>query len=125
MKISVNEKELREYFEGLAQIMKRVVKDPFNEDEQQASRLVQALRTAIREEMWNDSAPPHSGHGGSVSPLKQPIERYVHRQVELTSFGGTIQGTITEVGENYTEISEPDGTTVLVHLNQVISFQTQ
>ena len=124
MKISVNEKELREYFEGLAQIMKRVVKDPFNEDEQQASRLVQALRTAIREELWNESGL-YLGHAGPASPLKQSIERYVHRQVELTSFGGTIQGTITEVGENYTEISEPDGTTVLVHLNQVISFQTQ
>ncbi|MBN3526996.1 hypothetical protein [Paenibacillus apiarius] len=125
MRISVNEKELREYFEGLTQIMKQVVKESFSGDEQQASRLIQVLRTAIREEMWNDSAPAHSGHGGSVSPLKQPIERYVHRQVELTSFGGTIQGTVTEVGEDYAEISEPDGTAVLVHLNQVISFQTQ
>lgn len=32
---------------------------------------------------------------------------------------------ITEVGEDYAEISELDGSIVLVHLNQVISFQIQ
>ncbi|MDG0875994.1 hypothetical protein L5D93_27715 [Paenibacillus thiaminolyticus] len=57
--------------------------------------------------------------------LKVNIDRYVHRQVELTSFGGTIQGIITEVGEDYATIRESDGSMVLVHLNQVISFQIQ
>ncbi|WCR28553.1 glycosyltransferase [Paenibacillus thiaminolyticus] len=37
--------------------------------------------------------------------LKVNIDRYVHRQVELTSFGGTIQGIITEVGEDSTDDS--------------------
>lgn len=119
MKLKVNDKELQRYFEGMAQLMKQVVKEPLTGDELQASKLVQALRTAIREEMGSEK------NRGSDSPLKPSIERYVQRQVELTSFGGTIQGIITEVGEDYAEIRESDGSMVLVHLNQVISFQIQ
>jgi hypothetical protein len=99
--------------------MKQVVKESFTGDELHTNKLVQAFRTAIREEMGAE------GNRDSAPPLKPSIERYVHRQVELTSFGGTIQGIITEVGENYAEIRESDGSMVLVHLNQVISFHIQ
>ncbi|RJG25116.1 hypothetical protein [Paenibacillus thiaminolyticus] len=119
MKLKVNEKELQQYFEGMAQLMKQVVKESSTGDELHTNKLVQAFRTAIREEMGAE------GNRDSDPPLKPSIERYVHRQVELTSFGGTIQGIITEVGENYAEIRESDGSMVLVHLNQVISFQIQ
>ncbi|MFL1673369.1 hypothetical protein ABTW76_09985 [Paenibacillus dendritiformis] len=119
MKLKVNEKELQRYFEGMAQLMKQGVKESLTGDELEASKLVQALRTAIREEMGIERIR------GSDSPLKPSIERYVQRQVELTSFGGTIEGIITEVGEDYAEIRESDGTMVLVNLNQIISFQIQ
>ncbi|MBG9791377.1 hypothetical protein ABD76_02100 [Paenibacillus dendritiformis] len=119
MKLKANEKELQSYFEGMAQLMKQVVKESITGDELQGDKLVQAFRTAIREEMGG------GGNRGSDSPLKPSLERYVHRQVELTSFGGTIQGIITEVGEDYAEIRESDGSIVIVHLNQVISFQIQ
>ncbi|WGU96218.1 hypothetical protein QJQ58_08250 [Paenibacillus dendritiformis] len=118
MKLKVNEKELQRYFEGMAQLMKQG-KESLTGDELEASKLVQALRTAIREEMGIERIR------GSDSPLKPSIERYVQRQVELTSFGGTIEGIITEVGEDYAEIRESDGSMVLVNLNQIISFQIQ
>ncbi|BFH68608.1 MAG: hypothetical protein E6230_23130 [Paenibacillus dendritiformis] len=119
MKLKANEKELQRYFEGMAQLMKQVVKESGTVDELQGDKLVQALRTAIREEIDNE------GKRSPDSPLKPLLERYVHRQVELTSFGGTIQGMINEVGEDYAEIRESDGSIVLVHLTQVISFQSQ
>lgn len=119
MKLKANEKELQRYFEGMAQIMKQVVKESLAGDERQGDSLVQALRTAIRAEMGGER------NQGPHSTLKPSLERYVHRQVELTSFGGTIQGIIIEVGEDYAEIRESDGSIVIVHLTQVISFQIQ
>jgi hypothetical protein len=126
MKFIANENELRESLEGLSRLFRQITRDSKMDEEQNELCTLQAIREMIREELFKDEFRQFVGHSNkAASPLKEMFERYINRTVEISTAGGTIEGTIIEVGDDYAEICEEGQTIVLVRLENVISFQLQ
>lgn len=120
MWIRVTEKELRELFDGLSRLNGR---GTMPEDIASGEHpLVAAVRQAVREEcaalMREHSAQPPDGAG-----MREALLRYTERPVELSTPGGTVLGTITEVGGDYTVVTEAGGTQVVVALTHIIGLE--
>ncbi|GMK40802.1 hypothetical protein PCCS19_38580 [Paenibacillus sp. CCS19] len=124
MKIIVNERELKEYFDGLARLLKpNTSQDPSTEP-LNGSTLIAELRQTIREELSS------SGHeadrdinSNTLIKLKQVVEPYTGKQAELSTPAGTVEGTIMKVGSDYLVMREHGGTKVVVPLEQLVAFQ--
>ncbi|SEO04745.1 hypothetical protein [Paenibacillus sp. OV219] len=130
MKIIVNEKELKEYFDGLARLLMRpkaaqppVTSEP-EVEHQDASTLIEELRKAIREEL---ASIDNAGHRDVVAPslnkLGQVFEPYTSKPAELSTPAGTVEGIITKVGDDFLVVREHGGMSVIVPLEQLVAFQ--
>ncbi|CAM3392346.1 hypothetical protein PALU110988_20120 [Paenibacillus lupini] len=124
MKIIVNEKELKEYFDGLARLLQpRSAQEPALEP-LNASTLMTELRQTIREELTLIGLEEQRDIGSySLNKLKSVFEPYTGKPAELLTPAGTIEGTIAKVGGDYLVVREHGGTSVMVPLEQLVAFQ--
>ncbi|QHW31014.1 hypothetical protein GZH47_09215 [Paenibacillus rhizovicinus] len=125
MKFIVNERELKEYFDGLARLFRQpnaaqqTAAEPLN-----VSVLMEELRQTIREELASIAAEePRDAGAYSLNKLQQVFEPYTGKPAELLTPAGTVEGTITKVGGDYLIMREHGGTSVMVPLEQMIAFQ--
>ncbi|TCM96512.1 hypothetical protein EV294_105379 [Paenibacillus sp. BK033] len=125
MKIIVNEKELKEYFDGLARLLPRLnAAQPQRSDSLDATALLAELRQTIREELASFGLEGQRDAGMSgLNKLKQVFEPYTSKPAELLTAAGTVEGTISKVGSDFLIVREPGGTMVMVALEQLVSFQ--
>ncbi|ACT01814.1 hypothetical protein [Paenibacillus sp. JDR-2] len=125
MKIIVNEKELKEYFDGLARLLPHLnTVQPQDSSSLDVSELLAELRQTIREELASLGMEGQREAGmSSLTKLKQVFEPYTSKPAELLTSAGTVEGTITKVSGDYLVVREPGGSMVMVPLEQLISFQ--
>ncbi|WP_336773470.1 hypothetical protein [Paenibacillus sp. MMO-58] len=125
MKIIVNEKELKEYFDGLARLLPHLnAPQPQVSNSFDVSALLAELRQTIREELASLGMEGHRDAGSyNLNKLKQVFEPYTSKPAELLTSAGTVEGTITKVGGDFLVVREPGGTMVMVPLEQLVSFQ--
>lgn len=124
MKIIVNEKELKEYFDGLARLLQPIAVQPTTSNNVDATTLMSELRQTIREELASSSQEGQRDIGGySLNKLKQVFEPYTGKPAELLTPAGTVEGTILKVGNDFLVVREHGGTNVMVPLEQLVAFQ--
>lgn len=124
MKIIVNEKELKEYFDGLARLLQQNAAQPPASDPLDASTLLAELRQTIREELTLIGLEGQRDVGAySLKKLKQVFEPYTGKPAELLTPAGTVEGTITKVGGDFLVMREHGGSSVMVPLEQLVAFQ--
>ncbi|SFD75168.1 hypothetical protein SAMN05216378_1265 [Paenibacillus catalpae] len=124
MKIIVNEKELKEYFDGLARLLQQNAAQPPASDPLDASTLLAELRQTIREELTLIGLEGQRDVGAySLKKLKQVFEPYTGKPAELLTPAGTVEGTITKVGGDCLVMREHGGSSVMVPLEQLVAFQ--
>ncbi|REE89087.1 hypothetical protein A8990_107185 [Paenibacillus taihuensis] len=125
MKIIVNDKELKEYFEGLANLlMRRNPVQPPAEEPIDSSTLIAELRQTIREELSTIGLAAQLDAGAlGVNKLGRVFEPYTGKPAELLTPAGTVEGTISKVGGDFLVVREAGGTSVMVPLEQLVSFQ--
>lgn len=123
MKIIANEGELKEYFDGLARLLLNPAQPPASVAVDTAT-LIAELRQMIREELAaiGLEGPRHAGPF-SLNKLKQVFEPYTGKPVELLTPAGSIEGTITKVSGDFVVVREHGGTSVMVPLEQLVTFQ--
>ncbi|GLX70612.1 hypothetical protein [Paenibacillus glycanilyticus] len=118
MKIIVNERELKEYFDGLAKLLQSRSSDRFD-----ATALIAELRQSLREELAEAYLDGQRSGANSFNKLKQVFDPYTGRPAELLTPAGTVEGTIAKVSGEYLIVREHGGTSVMVPLEQLVSFQ--
>ncbi|MCM3628275.1 hypothetical protein M3194_12960 [Paenibacillus glycanilyticus] len=124
MKIVGNERELKEYFDGLARLLQPSAARQAASDTLDVSALIAELRQTIREELALIGAEGQRNIGSySLNKLKQVFEPYAGKPAELLTPAGTVEGTILKVGSDYLIVREHGGTSVMVPLEQLVSFQ--
>ncbi|PWW02837.1 hypothetical protein DFQ01_108114 [Paenibacillus cellulosilyticus] len=123
MKIIVNERELKEYFDGLARLLELRTAMSEAPNQQDGSTMLNELRQTIREELASIEYESQRDAGTySLNKLKQVFEPYTGKPVELLTPAGTVEGTITKVGSDYLVVREQGGTSVMAPLEQLIAF---
>ncbi|NBD24834.1 hypothetical protein [Paenibacillus glycinis] len=125
MKIIVNERELKEYFDGLARLLPppNGARPPAS-DSLDASALIEELRQSIREEMASIQLAAQRDAGAhALNKLGQIFEPHAGKPAELLTSAGIVEGTIAKVGADYLAVREHGGTSVLVPLDQLVAFQ--
>lgn len=119
MKLIVNEKELREYFQGLRRLLlSRGPRDAEEHDHENE----QAIRCSLRKELYAEefAAFLQKNHGEPKrDSFRKVLLRYLHEEVELGTDGGSVAGVLREVGRDYAEIIESGGTRVLIRFAQI------
>jgi len=121
MKVSINDKELKEYFEGL----KRVIwgaRDPGQGDEGGCESDLRAIRVALRKELFSaDFAAFLQKYtkGKCKESFRDVLERFLNQSIELGTDAGSIVGVLQELGKDYAEINEPSGSSVLIRFDQI------
>ncbi|AZN41201.1 hypothetical protein [Paenibacillus albus] len=139
MKIIVNEKELKEYFDGLARLLTRPKAVPPPEVSEpapaamapamameplDATTFIAELRQAIREELASiENTGQREVTAPSLNKLMQVFEPYTGKPAELSTPAGTVEGTITKVGDDYLVMREHGGMSVIVPIEQLVAFQ--
>jgi|GEM_PF-1619930 hypothetical protein len=124
MKIIGNEKELKEYFDGLARLLQPNAVQPPAANLLDASTLMAELRQIIREELAALGPEGQRDTGTySLNKLKQVFEPYTGKPAELLTPAGTVEGTITKVGGDFLVVREHGGASVMVPLEQLVAFQ--
>lgn len=119
MKVCINDKELKEYFEGL----KRVVwgpRDPKPGDDEGCHP--QSIREALRAELFSaDFAVflQKNTKGKCEKSFRDVLEPFLHQSIELGTDAGSIVGVLQALGEDYAEINEPSGSSVLIRFDQI------
>ncbi|MGG4455604.1 DUF2642 domain-containing protein [Brevibacillus porteri] len=123
MKLIVNEKELKEYFQGL----RRLVWGKEQTDEGHANDKEEAiLRSSLRKELYADEFAAFLQENHSdlrCDSFRKVLLRYLHETVELGTDAGSVTGVLDEVGRDYAEIIESGGTRVLIRFAQINSVQ--
>lgn len=56
-------------------------------------------------------------------PFKKIAEGFLGQRVMMTTTAGIVEGTVTEVGCDYAELFELEGTTALVNFKSTISIE--
>lgn len=124
MKIIVNDKELKEYFDGLANLLlRRNPVQPPAAESIDASKLAVELRQTIREELGLIALAAQQDGAAGLNKLGRVFEPYEGKPAELLTPAGTVEGTILKIGGDYLVVREAGGTSVMVPLEQLISFQ--
>jgi hypothetical protein len=124
MKFIVNERELKEYFDGLARLLQPYAAKPSASAPLESPTFLAELRQTIREELTSNANEGQRDVGAyNLNKLKLVFEPYTGKPAELLTPAGTIEGTITKVGGDYLVVREPGGTSVMVPLEQLITFQ--
>ncbi|WP_429842181.1 DUF2642 domain-containing protein [Brevibacillus sp. FIR094] len=122
MKLIVNEKELKEYFQGL----RRLVWGKEQSDEEHANDKEEAIRNSLRKELYADEFAAFLQENHSDlrrDSFRKVLLRYLHETVELGTDAGSVTGVLDEVGRDYAEIIESGGTRVLIRFAQINSVQ--
>ncbi|MCM3142605.1 DUF2642 domain-containing protein [Brevibacillus sp. MER 51] len=119
MKIIVNEKELKEYFQGL----RRLVWGKDQRDEEVENEKEEAVRCSLRKELYAEefAAFLQENHSDLLrqDSFRKVLLRYLHETVELGTDAGSVTGVLNEVGRDYAEIIESSGTRVLIRFTQI------
>ncbi|OUQ85261.1 DUF2642 domain-containing protein [Brevibacillus brevis] len=120
MKIIVNEKELKEYFQGL----RRLVWGRDQRDEKVEKDKEEAVRCSLRKELYAEEFAAFLQENHSDLLLRQEsfrkvLLRYLHETVELGTDAGSVTGVLNEVGRDYAEIIESGGSRVLIRFTQI------
>ncbi|UED76411.1 DUF2642 domain-containing protein [Brevibacillus sp. DP1.3A] len=118
MKLIVNEKELKEYFQGL----RRLVWGKEQTDEGCGNDKEDAIRSSLRKELYTEefAAFLQENHSNLQSDsFRKVLLRYLHETVELGTDAGSVTGVLDEVGRDYAEIIESSGTRVLIRFTQI------
>lgn len=124
MKIIVNERELKEYFDGLARLLQPIAPQRPTSDPHITSTIIAEVRQTIREELMTFGLEGQRDLDAySSNKIKQAFEPYTGRPAELLTPAGTVEGTIMKVGDDYLVLREQGGTSVMVPLEQLIAFQ--
>lgn len=58
------------------------------------------------------------------SPFRKILEGFFGQRVMITTMSGNVEGTVSEVGLDYVEILEPEGTSVLVNFKSTILVES-
>lgn len=114
-----NEKELQALFDGISNVVRQTLQDTLLGSQSNEHSFVHQIRSEVKQEMekMNMALEP------SPSPLKEMIEQYLNRNVEINTPAGMIEGLIAEVGDDYVEIHETESMIVIVQLENAISLQ--
>ncbi|MBB3109797.1 hypothetical protein FHS18_001860 [Paenibacillus phyllosphaerae] len=123
MKIIVNERELKEYMEGLARIVYPAFAGKETFTAVPAEQDQDELRRIIREELKAAFGAIDRGTSGDLQRMQQTLDRHSGKVTELMTPAGTVEGAIESVGGDHVRLRETGGTSVLVPLSQVVSFQ--
>ncbi|MBY0083693.1 MULTISPECIES: DUF2642 domain-containing protein [Brevibacillus] len=118
MKIIVNEKELKEYFQGL----RRLVWGKDQRDEEVENEKEEAVRCSLRKELYAEEFAAFLQENHSdlrQDSFRKVLLRYLHETVELGTDAGSVTGVLNEVGRDYAEIIESSGTRVLIRFTQI------
>ncbi|EJL32901.1 hypothetical protein [Brevibacillus sp. BC25] len=118
MKLIVNEKELKEYFQGL----RRLVWGKEQTDEGSGNDKEDAIRSSLRKELYAEefAAFLQENHSNlQRDSFRKVLLRYLHETVELGTDAGSVTGVLDEVGRDYAEIIESSGTRVLIRFTQI------
>ncbi|MED1914667.1 DUF2642 domain-containing protein [Bacillus thuringiensis] len=118
MKLIVNEKELKEYFQGL----RRLVWGKEQTDEGCGNDKEDAIQSSLRKELYTEefAAFLQENHSNLQSDsFRKVLLRYLHETVELGTDAGSVTGVLDEVGRDYAEIIESSGTRVLIRFTQI------
>jgi hypothetical protein len=124
-----NDKELKEIMEGLGRLFGQSVLGDGPVDGEYGERLGSLIRQAVREairEEWgggNEGAGKAKDSRHTDSMFRELVERHTGRLVRLHTHGGTVEGTISEVGEGYAVIREDGEMSVLINLDQAVSLE--
>ncbi|MCC8437867.1 DUF2642 domain-containing protein [Brevibacillus sp. M2.1A] len=118
MKIIVNAKELKEYFQGL----RRLVWGKDQRDEEVEKDKEEAIRCSLRKELYAEEFAAFLQENHSdlrQDSFRKVLLRYLHETVELGTDAGSVTGVLNEVGRDYAEIIESSGTRVLIRFTQI------
>ncbi|TKI54040.1 DUF2642 domain-containing protein [Brevibacillus antibioticus] len=118
MKLIVNEKELKEYFQGL----RRLVWGKDQRDEKVENDKEEAIRCSLRKELYAEefAAFLHENHSDlRQDSFRKVLLRYLYKTVELGTDAGSVTGILIEVGQDYAEILEPSSSRVLISFKQI------
>ncbi|SFS64757.1 hypothetical protein [Paenibacillus sp. BC26] len=126
MKIIVNVREIKEFFDGLARLLLPHAAQPAAAESGMLdiSALVAEIRQAIREEIASALLEEQRDVGASsLNKLGRVFEPYTGKSAELLTPAGTVEGTITKVDGDFLVVREHGGTSVMVPLEQLVTFQ--
>ncbi|MGK5506987.1 DUF2642 domain-containing protein [Brevibacillus formosus] len=119
MKLIVNEKELKEYFRGLCNL----VWGKDQRDEEVENDKEEAVRCSLRKEGYEEefAAFLQENHSNLLrqDSFRKVLLRYLYKTVELGTDAGSVTGVLNEVGRDYAEIIESSGSRVLIRFTQI------
>lgn len=123
MKIIVNDKELKEYFNGLSRLLMQVRNTQsedteFSDSSTLATEEEQSIQKAV-----NAVETLRGIDAFSLNKLKLHFEKYIGKSVEMLTPAGTVEGLIVKVGGDFLIVQEQGGMKVMLPLEQVIVFQ--
>ncbi|GAA4702194.1 DUF2642 domain-containing protein [Brevibacillus fulvus] len=123
MKVYVNDKELREYFAGLAQLLRR--SKPDEQPCEAEAGNGKTIRHLLREELYSPEFACflQRALANSCSPFRQVLRCYLEQEVEIGTNAGAITGLLQKVGQDYVKIEESSGTHVYLPVDKIVSIQ--
>lgn len=131
MKLCINEKELKEYFDGLKRLVRGQPRDPepgpCPEHSGGAEAIGAIVRNAVHAELFSPEfaqllRETRSDNCDDPS-FGDVLKQFLTQTVELGTEAGSVVGELVEVGEDYAVVLEPIGTTVIIAFNQINSVQ--
>ncbi|SDW03404.1 hypothetical protein [Paenibacillus sp. CF384] len=127
MKIIVNVREIKEFFDGLARLLlPNAAQPPAVESGvvDVSNSFIAEIRQAIREELASALLEERGNVvTTSLNKLGRVLEPYAGKSAELLTPAGTVEGTIAKVGDDYLVVREHGGTSVVIPLEQLVTFQ--
>jgi phosphoserine phosphatase len=124
--------QLEEFWTGMRRVLRTVSEEVRKAAKLNTDELRRNVRRVIRSELYSDrfaeflrrviATPPTP-----PSALAELARTYQAqgRPVVVTTISGSVEGLVTEVGENYAVIREPSGTLVIVNLENTIAIRPQ
>jgi hypothetical protein len=98
MWLSVNEKELKAFFEGLKKLV------------------------------WNNEGPKPAEENRRSCPvepeIRQVLHRYLNQDVEIGTEAGSIAGVLQALGADYVQLLEAGGSVVILSFTQINFVQS-